>query len=150
MMLTRNLYLSLRGQKLVVGSQKVPHSQTKLGPTCGTLQGWRLWRQLQANSNLDVGLEGPSAAVGEFEDHAADGAALAVLHVPLDVQLQLLGLGQLKNEWYLVQVLAFEKNGNSFSYQSDITHFAERVLYKQWIYETSIKPNLGSHNIPGS
>ena len=58
-------------------------------------------RQLQANSNLDVGLEGPSAAVGEFEDHAADGAALAVLHVPLDVQLQLLGLGHLKNDtWF--------------------------------------------------
>ena len=48
-----------------------------------------------------MGLEGPSAAVGEFEDHAADGAALAVLHVPLDVQLQLLGLGQLKNDtWF--------------------------------------------------
>ena len=43
-----------------------------------------------------MGLEGPPVAVGEFEEHAADRAALAVLHVPLDVQLQLLGFGHLK------------------------------------------------------
>ena len=67
--------------------------ETRLGvkktPPCGLLA---VGQQKARYSDLDVGFEGPPAAVGELEDHGADGTALASLHVHLHVELQLLGL----------------------------------------------------------